>query len=70
VAETADVSRRQSQRMTTLSEAITGLESGAQAVSEKAEDTAALLRARASQANGFRESARRIAGVASRLARD
>ena len=70
VAETAEVSRRQSQRMTTLSEAITGLETGAQAVSEKAEDTAALLRARASQANGFRESARRIAGVASRLARD
>ena len=70
VAETADVSRRQSQRMTTLSEAITGLETGAQAVSEKAEDAAAQLRTRSSQANGFRESARRIAGVASRLARD
>jgi methyl-accepting chemotaxis protein len=70
VAETAEVSRRQSQRMTTLSEAIIGLETGAHTASGRAEETAALLRTRASQANGFRDSARRIAAVASRLSRD
>jgi methyl-accepting chemotaxis protein len=70
VAETADVSRRQSQRMTTLSEAIVGLESGAHSASGRAEETGSLLRTRASQANVFRDSARRIAAVASRLARD
>jgi methyl-accepting chemotaxis protein len=70
VAETSDVSRRQSERMTTLSEAIIGLETGAHNASGRAEETAALLRTRASQANGFRDSARRIAAVASRLSRD
>ena len=70
VAETADVSRRQSERMTTLSEAIVGLETGAHSASGRAEETAALMRARASQANHFRDSARRIAAVASRLSRE
>jgi methyl-accepting chemotaxis protein len=69
VTESGDVSRRQSQRLTTLSHAITGLEAGALQASGRAEESAALLRARATQANGFRESARRIAGVASRLTR-
>jgi methyl-accepting chemotaxis protein len=69
VAETAEVSRRQSQRMTTLSEAISGLEAGAVQASGRAEESAEILHARASQANGIRESARRIAGVASRLTR-
>jgi methyl-accepting chemotaxis protein len=69
VAETSDVSRRQSERMTTLSEAIVGLETGANNASGRAEETAALLRTRNSQANGFRDSARRIAAVASRLGR-
>ncbi|MEO6528762.1 MAG: methyl-accepting chemotaxis protein, partial [Gemmatimonadaceae bacterium] len=70
VAETADVSRRQSQRLTTLSQAITGLEAGALEASARAEESAELLSARVTQANGFRESARRIAGVASRLTRN
>jgi methyl-accepting chemotaxis protein len=69
VAETSEVSRRQSERMTTLSEAIVGLETGANSASGRAEETAALLRTRNSQANGFRDSARRIAAVASRLGR-
>ena len=69
VAETSEVSRRQSLRMTTLSEAITGLEAGALQASGRAEESAEILRARATQANGFRESARRIAGVSSRLTR-
>jgi methyl-accepting chemotaxis protein len=70
VAETAEVSRRQSMRMTALSEAIAGLEAGALTASGRAEETAEIMRARASQANGFRETARRIAGVAARLTRD
>ena len=70
VAETSDVSRRQSERMTTLSDAIIGLETGAHTASGRAEETAALLRTRSSQANGFRDSARRIAAVASRLSRE
>jgi methyl-accepting chemotaxis protein len=70
VAETSHVASRQSQRMTNLSEAIVSLETGAHTASGRAEETAALLRTRASQANGFRDSARRIAAVASRLARD
>jgi methyl-accepting chemotaxis protein len=67
VAETTEVSRRQSQRMTTLSAAISGLEAGAAQASGRAEQSADILRIRATQANGIRESARRIAGVASRL---
>jgi methyl-accepting chemotaxis protein len=70
VAETAEVSRRQSMRMTALSEAIAGLEAGALTASGRAEETAEIMRARATQANGFRETARRIAGVAARLTRD
>jgi methyl-accepting chemotaxis protein len=67
VAETAEVSRRQSQRMTTLSEAISGLEAGAAQASGRADQSAEILRVRAAQASGIRESARRIAGVSSRL---
>ena len=69
VAETAEVSRLQSMRMTTLSEAISGLEAGAIRASGRAEETAEIMRARSAQVNGFRESARRITGLAARLTR-
>ena len=67
VEESGDVSRRQFERMTSLSNAISGLEAGTLDASGSAEESGEMLRARATQANGFRESARRIAGVASRL---
>ena len=69
VAETAEVSRTQSARIGTLSEAIAGLDEGAQRATGRAEQTAELLRSRATQSGGLRDAARRIAGVASRLAR-
>jgi hypothetical protein len=69
VAETAEVSRTQSARIGTLSEAIAGLDEGAQRATSRAEQTAELLRSRATQSGGLRDAARRIAGVASRLAR-
>ena len=69
VAETAEVSRAQSARTGTLSEAIASLDEGAQRATGRAEQTAELLRTRATQSGGLRDAARRIAGVASRLAR-
>jgi methyl-accepting chemotaxis protein len=69
VAETAEVSRTQSARIGTLSEAIAGLDEGAQRATSRAEQTAELLRSRATQSGGLRDAARRIAVVASRLAR-
>lgn len=69
VAETGEVSRAQSVRIGTLSEAIASLDEGAQRATSRAEQTAELLRARATQSGGLRDAARRIAGVASRLAR-
>jgi TolA-binding protein len=69
VAETAEVSRTQSARIGTLSEAIAGLDEGAQRATGSAQQTAELLRSRATQSGGLRDAARRIAGVASRLAR-
>jgi methyl-accepting chemotaxis protein len=69
VAETTEVSRTQSARIGTLSEAIAGLDAGVQRASGRAEQTAELLRARSGQASGLREAARRITLVASRLAR-
>jgi methyl-accepting chemotaxis protein len=69
VAETTEVSRTQSARIGTLSEAIAGLDAGVQRASGRAEQTAELLRARSGQTSGLREAARRISVVASRLAR-
>jgi methyl-accepting chemotaxis protein len=69
VAETGEVSRAQSARIGTLSEAIASLDEGAQRATSRAEQTAELLRTRATQSGGLRDAARRIAGVASRLAR-
>jgi len=69
VAETGEVSRAQSARIGTLSEAIASLDEGAQRATGRAEQTAELLRTRATQSGGLRDAARRIAGVASRLAR-
>ena len=69
VAETAEVSRAQSARIGTLSEAIAGLDEGVQRATGRAEQTAEILRTRATQSGGLRDAARRIAGMASRLAR-
>jgi len=69
VAETGEVSRAQSTRIGTLAEAIASLDEGAQRATSRAEQTAELLRTRATQSGGLRDAARRIAGVASRLAR-
>ena len=69
VAETGEVSRAQSARIGTLSEAIASLDEGAQRATGRAEQTAELLRTRATQSGGLRDAAKRIAGVASRLAR-
>jgi methyl-accepting chemotaxis protein len=69
VAETTEVSRAQTARIGTLSEAIAGLDAGVQRASGRAEQTAELLRSRSTQASGLREAARRITGVAARLAR-
>ena len=69
VAETGEVSRAQSARIGTLSEAIASLDEGAQRATGRAEQTAELLRTRATQSGGLRDAARKIAGVASRLAR-
>jgi methyl-accepting chemotaxis protein len=69
VAETGEVSRAQSARIGTLSEAIASLDEGAQRATGRAEQTAELLRTRATQSGGLRDAARRIASVASRLAR-
>jgi len=69
VAETADVSRAQSARIGTLAEAIAGLDEGVQRATGRAEQTAEMLRTRATQSGGLRDAARRIAVVASRLAR-
>jgi methyl-accepting chemotaxis protein len=69
VAETGEVSRAQSARIGTLAEAIASLDEGAQRATSRAEQTAELLRTRATQSGGLRDAARRIAGVASRLAR-
>ncbi len=69
VAETGEVSRSQSARIGTLAEAIASLDEGAQRATSRAEQTAELLRSRATQSGGLRDAARRIAGVASRLAR-
>jgi methyl-accepting chemotaxis protein len=69
VAETGEVSRAQSARIGTLAEAIASLDEGAQRAMSRAEQTAELLRTRATQSGGLRDAARRIAGVASRLAR-
>jgi methyl-accepting chemotaxis protein len=69
VAETGEVSRAQSVRIGTLAEAIASLDEGAQRATGRAEQTAELLRTRATQSGGLRDAARRIAGVASRLAR-
>jgi methyl-accepting chemotaxis protein len=69
VAETGEVSRAQSARIGTLAEAIASLDEGAQRATGRAEQTAELLRTRATQSGGLRDAARRIAGVASRLAR-
>ncbi|HEX7942037.1 MAG TPA: methyl-accepting chemotaxis protein, partial [Gemmatimonadaceae bacterium] len=69
VAETGEVSRAQSARIGTLSEAIASLDEGAQRATGRAEQTAELLRTRATQSGGLRDAAGRIAGVASRLAR-
>jgi len=69
VAETGEVSRAQSARIATLAEAIASLDEGAQRATSRAEQTAELLRTRATQSGGLRDAARRIASVASRLAR-
>jgi len=69
VAETGEVSRAQSARIGTLSEAIASLDEGAQRATGRAEQTAELLRTRATQSGGLRDAAKRIASVASRLAR-
>jgi len=69
VAETGEVSRSQSARIGTLAEAIASLDEGAQRATSRAEQTAELLRTRATQSGGLRDAARRIASVASRLAR-
>jgi methyl-accepting chemotaxis protein len=69
VAETGEVSRAQSARIGTLAEAIASLDEGAQRATSRAEQTSELLRTRATQSGGLRDAAKRIAGVASRLAR-
>jgi methyl-accepting chemotaxis protein len=69
VAETGEVSRSQSARIGTLAEAIASLDEGAQRATSRAEQTAELLRTRSTQSGGLRDAARRIAVVASRLAR-
>jgi methyl-accepting chemotaxis protein len=66
VAETGEVSRAQSARIATLAEAIASLDEGAQRATSRAEQTAELLRTRATQSGGLRDAARRIASVASR----
>ena len=67
VAETAEVSRAQTQRIETLSTGIVGIEAGAQRASGRAEQAAELLRTRAAHVDALREAGRRIAGVGARL---